>query len=240
VAVRLSISALAEPLAAAETLRWTARPETAGKSDWLKQVRAAISYRPPEWATAKSSEPDRLHPLEVLRPLQTVLDAHTNSVLISDGGEFGQWAQGYLSAPTRITNGVAGAIGAALPFALGARLARPGAPVITVMGDGTFGFHPAEIDTAVRCKLPFVCVVGNDARWNAEYQIQLRDYGRNRLYGCELLPTRYDRVATGFGGYGELVTSASEVGPAVQRAMQSGLPACLNVMIEGLAAPTYN
>jgi len=88
--------------------------------------------------------------------------------------------------------------------------------------------------------LPFVCVVGNDARWNAEYQIQLREYGRNRLYGCELLPTRYDRVATGFGGYGELVTSVSEVGPAVQRAMQSGLPACLNVMIEGLAAPTYN
>ena len=240
VAGRLSASALAEPLAAAETLRWTTRPEPAGKSDWFEQVRAAISYRPPEWATAKSSEPDRLHPLEVLRPLQTVLDAHTNSVLISDGGEFGQWAQGYLSAPTRIINGVAGAIGAALPFALGARLARPGAPVIAVMGDGTFGFHPAEIDTAVRCKLPFVCVVGNDARWNAEYQIQLRDYGRNRLYGCELLPTRYDCVATGFGGYGELVTSASEVGPAVQRAMQSGLPACVNVMIEGLAAPTYN
>ena len=56
------------------------------------------------------------------------------------------------------------------------------------MGDGTFGFHCAEIDTAVRYGLPFLAVVGNDARWNAEYQIQLRDYGRDRLIGCELLP----------------------------------------------------
>jgi acetolactate synthase-1/2/3 large subunit len=38
-------------------------------------------------------------------------------------------------------------------------------------------------------------IVGNDARWNAEYQIQLRSYGRERLVGCELLPTRYDQVA---------------------------------------------
>jgi hypothetical protein len=97
---------------------------------------------------------------------------------------------------------------------------------------------PATIlDTAVRYGLPFVCAVGNDARWNSEYQIQLRAYGSNRLNGCELLPTRYDRVATAFGGYGELVTSAKEVGPAAKRALKSGLPACINIMIEGHAAP---
>jgi acetolactate synthase-1/2/3 large subunit len=52
-----------------------------------------------------------------------------------------------------------------------------------------------------------------------------------------LLPARYDEVARGFGGYGELVTDASEMLPAARRAMRSGLPAVLNVMIEGLAAP---
>jgi acetolactate synthase-1/2/3 large subunit len=112
--------------------------------------------------------------------------------------------------------------------------------VIAVMGDGTFGFHPAEIDTAVRYGSPFVGILGNDARWNAEYQIQLRDYGPNRLNGCELLPTRYDRVAAAFGGHGELVTSADEVMPAVTRAMASGLPALINVAIEGLAAPSVD
>jgi acetolactate synthase-1/2/3 large subunit len=111
--------------------------------------------------------------------------------------------------------------------------------VIAIMGDGTFGFHPAEIDTAVRYRLPFVAIVGNDARWNAEYQIQLREYGPNRVGGCELLATRYDSVAQGFGGYGELVTRADEVVPAVRRAIASGLPACINVMLDGQAAPTF-
>jgi acetolactate synthase-1/2/3 large subunit len=158
-------------------------------------------------------------------------------VLVSDGGEIGQWAQACLAAPNRVINGVAGSIGAALPFALAARLAQPIAPVIAVMGDGTFGFHAAEIDTAVRYRLPFVAVVGNDARWNAEYQIQLRDYGRERLVGCELLPTRYEQVTAAFGGFGERVTEAQQVLPAAHRAIDSRLPACLNVMVEGLAAP---
>jgi acetolactate synthase-1/2/3 large subunit len=105
------------------------------------------------------------------------------------------------------------------------------------MGDGTFGFHPAEIDTAVRYGLPFLLVVGNDARWNAEYQIQLRSYGPERAVGCELLPTRYDQVCTAFGGHGETVTDAGELLAAARRALASGKPACLNVMIEGLPAP---
>ena len=58
----------------------------------------------------------------------------------------------------------------------------------------------SEIETAVRLSLPYVAVVGTDARWNAEYNLQVRDYGPNRTYGCELNPTRYDLVATALGG----------------------------------------
>ena len=196
---------------------------------WLKEVRDAIAYRPAEW--------DRLHTVQVLRALQPILDEHAESVFVCDGGEFGQWAQACLSAPHRVINGVAGSIGAALPFAVAARLAQPEAPVIAVMGDGTFGFHPAEIDTAVRYKLPFVAIVGNDARWNAEYQIQLRAYGSARAQGCELLPTRYDRVVAALGGHGEHVERGAELPAALARAAQSGLPACVNVAIERLPAP---
>jgi acetolactate synthase-1/2/3 large subunit len=173
----------------------------------------------------------------MLRPLQALLDSHPDAVFVCDGGEIGQWAQACLNAPHRVLNGVAGSIGSALPFALAARLAMPDAPVIAVLGDGTFGFHAAEFDTAVRCGAPFVAVVGNDARWNAEYQIQLKDYGAERLIGCELQPTRYDQVAAAFGGHGEWVVDAEGLMPAVQRALASGLPACLNVMIEGVPAP---
>lgn len=204
---------------------------------WLEQFNAAIAWRPPAWKQAAAQQVGRLHPVQMLSPLQAVLDSHPDAVLVCDGGEIGQWASACLDAPHRVINGVAGAIGSALPYALAARCATPGAPVVAVMGDGTVGFHIAEFDTAVRYGLDCIVVVGNDARWNAEYQIQLRDYGAARLIGCELQPTRYDAVAVAFGGFGEQVTDADVMAQAIARARDSGLPACLNVMIEGLPAP---
>jgi acetolactate synthase-1/2/3 large subunit len=234
---RLVASARAEPFAATDMLARRARATSA--NGWFGEVSAALAARPAGWDSVRSGQPGRLHPLEALRPLQAVIDRHPDSVLVMDGGEFSQWGQALLTAPNRVTNGVAGAIGAGLPFGVAARLAQPAAPVIVTMGDGTFGFHPAEIDTAVRARAPFVAIVGNDARWNAEYQIQLRDYGANRVGGCELLPTRYDNVAIAFGGYGEHVTRADEIAPAVERAMASGLPAVINVALDGQPAPSF-
>ena len=232
---RLQITAVADAFAALSALTLAASTRATGA--WLADVRAAIAYRPAAWDTARSSAPGKLHPVQMLKPLQTLLDSHPDAVLVCDGGEIGQWATACLRAPHRVINGVAGAIGAGLPYALAARCAEPDAPVVAVMGDGTVGFHIAEFDTALRYGLPFVSVVGNDARWNAEYQIQLRDFGAGRLLGCELRPMRYDAVVQAFGGHGELVTEPEAMGPAVQRAQASGLPACLNVMIEGLPAP---
>ena len=206
-------------------------------ADWLTEVQEAVAWRPASWSSAASSQPECLHPVQALSPLQALLNSHPRSVLISDGGEFGQWAQAVLHAPCRLINGVAGAIGAALPFAVAARLAEPEAPVVTVMGDGTFGFHLSEIDTAVRSTAPFIALVGNDARWNAEHQIQLREFGAARHIGCELLPARYDLATVGLGGHGEWVTAAAHLPAALARAQASGLPACVNVMIEGLPAP---
>ena len=239
VASRLIATAEADTPSAIQALIAASIAAAKGDSAWRDDVRAAIAYRPDAWHQATSSIADRLHPVQALRPLQALLDSHPDSVFISDGGEIGQWAQACLNAPHRVINGVAGAIGAALPFALGARVAVPAAPIIAVMGDGTFGFHTAEMDTAVRYGLPFLAVVGNDSRWNAEYQIQLRDYGRARLIGCELLPARYDQVTAAFGGHGEWVTSADALMPAAQCAIASGKPSCINVMIEGLPAPNF-
>jgi acetolactate synthase-1/2/3 large subunit len=204
---------------------------------WRDDVRTALHYRPPAWQQINSTN----HPVAVCREVQRLLD-RPDSVLVCDGGEFGQWAQACLVAPRRVINGPAGSIGAALPFAAAAQLANPQARVVAMLGDGTFGFHMSEIDTAVRYRLPYLAVVGNDATWNAEYQIQLRAYGAARAHGCELLPTRYGAVAAAMGAHGEDVATFDELENALARAAAAfagGKPACVNVMIDRVAAPKY-
>jgi acetolactate synthase I/II/III large subunit len=215
---------------------WTLRQWK--KSGWRDEVRAALAWRPAEWRSITSKSGGPVHPVELCRAVQKLLDA-PNAVLVSDGGEFGQWAQACLSAPHRVINGPAGAIGSALPFAAAAKLARPASNVVAMLGDGTFGFHMSEIDTALRHDLPYVAVIGNDATWNAEYQIQVRAYGEARAKGCELLPTRYGAVAAAMGAHGEDVSSLDALGAALDRAVRAGKPACVNVTIERLPAPRY-
>jgi acetolactate synthase-1/2/3 large subunit len=232
---RVALSAVADPLAAAEGLLARARPS--GSREWVRDVESAVSFRPAEWNTLTSRVGEPPHPVEVGRAVQHILDHARDPVLVADGGEFGQWAQACVNAPTRLINGPAGSIGSAIPFALAARIARPDATVVAMLGDGTFGFHLAEFDTAARARLPFLVVIGNDACWNAEYQIQLKTYGRERAHGCELLPARYDQAAAALGGHGEHVTGAADLPAALERALASRRPACVNVMIERLPAP---
>ncbi|HRD77654.1 MAG TPA: thiamine pyrophosphate-binding protein [Hyphomicrobiaceae bacterium] len=233
---RLVLSTIAYGLAAADALISRAKPSPK-HAIWAGEVKRLVAHRPPAWATTRSKTPGRVHPLEVFRALAPVLERDADAVLVGDGGEFSQWAQGALPVGRRMINSVAGAIGPGIPSAIAARTVERAAPVISIVGDGTFGFHMAEFDTAVRHRLPFVCIVGNDARWNAEYQIQLRDYGPNRAIGCDLLPTRYDQVVTALGGYGEMIDDAAKIPAAIERAIASGKPACLNVMTESIAAP---
>ncbi len=231
---RLIHNAIADSMPAARTL--TERGRSVGNAEWCTAVHAAIEHRPDAWKEITGEE-GALHALDFCRGVQSFLASHPSHVLIMDGGEIGQWSQANLDNERRITNGVAGSIGAATPFALAARVAEQNDPVLTIMGDGTFGFHMAEFDTAVRNDIPFVAVVGNDACWNAEHQIQIRDYGENRAHACELLPARYDQVVEAMGGYGEHVTRAEDVAGAIERAYASGKPACVNVMIQSVAAP---
>jgi acetolactate synthase I/II/III large subunit len=240
---RVVCQAAADAASAVAALTEAARVRTsgdsrAGSAAWCDHVHGSIAYRPPSWGHAQNHKDAPVHPAELCRQVNDVLARYADAVFVSDGGEIGQWAQAIISAPDRLINGPAGAIGASIPFAIAAKAARAEATVVAVLGDGSFGFHMAEFDTAVRCDLPFIAVVGNDARWNAEYQIQLRDYGANRAQGCMLAPaTRYDLVATALGGHGEFVTCAADLPAALDRAFASGRPACVNVLIESVAAP---
>ena len=238
---RVVLNAVADVAAAMQALLGNAINHQTKPNSWMHAVTDAIAYRPAAWKTAASAQAATVHALEIGRAVQKILDDADDPILVVDGGEFGQWAQACMSAATRIINGPAGSIGSAIPFAMAARVARPHATVVAVLGDGTFGFHMAEFDTALRHQLPFAAVVGNDSCWNAEYQIQLRTYGKDRTAGCELLPgVAYEKAVIALGGHGERVTRAAELAPALARAVKSKLPACVNVMIERMPAPTVS
>ena len=225
----------ADAIIAAASAMTAARPGPSGHS-WRAEVAAAIAER-----TVAAETGARFHPRDLCEAVQRVLDAAAEPVLVCDGGEFGQWAQALCTAPTRVINGLSGAIGGGLCHALAAKLARPQATVIAMMGDGTAGFHFTELDTAVREGTAFVSVIGNDFRWNAEHQIQIRDYGPDRLIGCELASSaRYDLAAAGFGCHGEHVTDPADLDAALARALASGRPACVNVEIDSVAAPVFS
>ena len=80
--------------------------------------------------------------------------------------------------------------------------------------------------------LPVIGIVGNDAAWGQMMRPQGALMGWDRLDGTLLSRTRYDKVVEALGGYGELVERPEELRPALERAAQSGLPACVNVMIK--------
>lgn len=233
---RIILSEQAGARGLAESLCTLAAGLSTQRQAWLHECASAIAERGKD--SGEDNGTKLIHPVTLCRAVQRVLDLADDAVLVSDGGEFGQWAQAYTSAPSRIINGISGAIGGGICYAIGAKVSRPDATVIALMGDGTAGFHFSEFETAVRNNTPFIAVIGHDSRWNAEVQLQIREYGSDRQIGCELDDTRYDLAVQGLGGYGEYVTDPLELDAALQRAIDSGLPACINVRIEGLPAPS--
>ncbi|MBN9564175.1 MAG: thiamine pyrophosphate-binding protein [Alphaproteobacteria bacterium] len=234
----VAFGCVADTRPAGEALIGRASGRTVSSASWLEEARGRMNDRPEAWSALASKTPRKLHPIEVCRALKPYVERDPDTILICDGGEYAQWGQSLIRSPRRLINGVGGSIGASLPFALAARKLDAKAPVFVMLGDGTFGFHMAEFETAVRCNLPLVAVVGTDARWNAEHNIQLREYGEARAHGCELTPARYDLVVAALGGHGELVESPADLPGAIERSIASGKPACINVMIESIAAPT--
>ena len=204
-------------------------------AEWLERVKLACARR-----VEKSESENAIHPNALCAAVQASLDATDNPVLVCDGGEFGQWAQAGITAPRRIINGVSGAIGGGLCYAMAARAADPAANVFALMGDGTAGFHLSEFETAVREDLPFVAIIGNDRRWNAEHQIQLREFGDDRTHGCSLSDARYDEAMIALGGFGMRITDLTDLPAAIEAAIASGKPACLDVMIDGVPAPVVD
>ncbi len=185
-----------------------------------------------EWA---QSDQTPIHHYRLAKELSQTANANGDPVFVADGGNWVAMAAKVieLKRPGRwLDPGPLGCLGVGAPFALASKLLHPDRPVWVVQGDGSFGFNGMDFETAVRFKLPMVCVVGNDAAWGQIRIPQVGMFGEDKSPATLLAPTRYDRVVEAFGGHGEHVTEPSQIRPALERALASGKVACVNVMLD--------
>ncbi|WP_055479376.1 acetolactate synthase [Sphaerimonospora mesophila] len=175
------------------------------------------------------SDADPIHPMRIYGELNRLLD--DDAVVIGDGGDFVSYAGKYVE-PRKPGNwldpGPYGCLGTGLGYSIAARLARPSSQVVLLLGDGAAGFSLMDVDTLVRHRLPVVMICGNNGMWGLEKHPMQLLYGYD--VAAELQPQcRYDQVVTALGGGGELVTSPDEIGPALRRAFDSGVPYLVNI-----------
>lgn len=211
---------------------WQGQPTHGGYSDWVAELRRTADAATAKDADVLRSEADPIHPARIYGELNRQLSDDT--VVIGDGGDFVSYA-GKFVEPRRpgcwLDPGPYGCLGTGLGYAIAARIARPQAPVVLLLGDGAAGFSLMDVDTLVRHNLPVVMIVGNNGIWGLEKHPMRFLYGYD--VAAELAPqTRYDEVVRALGGAGEMVTAPGEIGPAITRALESGVPYLVNVITD--------
>ena len=173
------------------------------------------------------------HAVDIVDAIRQTLPA--DGVLAIDGGSIGQWAHQLLCDrryPSHwLTCGRSGVVGYGLAGAMAARLAHPDRAVVLLSGDGAFTFTVAEIECAVRQKLPFVAIVADDRCWGITHAGHLRQFGHG--IGTQLGEIRFDDLARSMGARGERIESAARVGPAIREGIKSGQVTVLHVPIVG-------
>lgn len=201
-------------------------------SDWLDALRAENRDRVAKLAArmtdAENGADGRMHPYRVLAAVNEFLGP--DAVAVADGGDILSFSRVGLDSRARYLDcGALGCLGVGVPFATAAALNRPGAPVIAVIGDGSFGFTAMEVDTAVRHDADAVFVVVNNESWNIERHDMLQRYDGNTV-GVDLPGCRYDTLAQSLGAYAERVTAAADLPAALRRGLANA-PAVLDVLV---------
>lgn len=200
---------------------------------WLAEVQAQEEKKRVQQAAWEALEDVPVNHFRFGAEINKLIDE--NTIIVGDGGDI-------VSAAAKVLNvtvpgqwldpGPLGCLGVGAPFAVAAQHLYPEKRVLIVNGDGSFGLNGFEFDTAVRFNLPIVSIVGNDAGWGQIRGPQVNMVGEDRAIATKLSPTRYDKIVEAMGGYGELVESPADIGPALSRAFASGKPACINVLLD--------
>jgi len=196
------------------------------------------------WDKALADMTVPMHPAHIASVCARVFPA--DGVLVADGGNATIWAMFHHRAdvPNRIVSTFKfGMLGAGMAQAIGAALALPGRAVCCITGDGAFGFHPQEVETAVRCKAQVIYIVLADKQWGMvkmNQQFMLRPFKTmlfkhldpDETIKADLGEIAFDKLGEAMGAYGERVSDPKDLEPALRRALASGRAAVLHVDVD--------
>jgi len=194
-------------------------------ADWRGKLHdGEMSKRSAAGANRPADDGD-IHPVRMLEAVRDF--ANRDAILCVDGQEtlnFGRQTMPTFAPGHRLNSGPFGTMGVGLPFGVGAKVACPDKQVIVVHGDGSMGMNAMEMDTAIRHKIPLLIVISLNGGWTGD--------PKREKPGRDLGYMRYDKMCEALGGYGEYITKAEDIGPALARAQKKvdeGMVALVNV-----------
>jgi|TARA_Y100000294_G_scaffold157292_1_gene158769 thiamine pyrophosphate-dependent acetolactate synthase large subunit-like protein len=212
--------------------------DRAEEGPWLSSLREKAE------SNGKSLEPllnSDAKPIRTYRMMNEIQNVFPRDTIYTVDGQItlatGRQVLPSYTPASRLNAGTNGCIGVGIPFAVGAKIARPDVPVVSVNGDCAFGFNGMEMETAVRHNAPIVFIVNNNGGivgGTMEAKMGLPEGYEERVarYTPDI---RYDKIVEAFGGHAESVTDPDELRPALERAYQAtleGKVACVNVVTE--------
>ena len=207
-------------------------PLRSANGGWAGELRQAAVKNESLIAEAMASDEQ---PINHYRLLRDIRDSVTRETAVSVDGELTMGvARAVMPAynPRLMMNsGTTGCMGTGLPYAMGAKLARPDQPAVAILGDYAFGAAAMEVETAIRCNIPAVFVVSNNAGI-AGHSIQDRLFGPDAPPIAALLPVDYHQMAEMVGGFARKVTDPAEIGPSIKEAIAANTLAVINVMTD--------
>ena len=208
---------------------------------WIKEISALRGEWYAKYKADLESDAVPIHPARLCHELtQHVPD---DGIVVVDTGHAGMWMGGMydLRKPTQSYLRSAGHLGWAFPAGIGAKAACPDRPVVVFTGDAGFWYHIAEVETAVRWKINSVTIVNNNGGGNQSKRGFDRAYGGEPTAKSRELWTynamNFARLAEDMGALGIRVERASDIAPALARALAADRPAVIDVVsdIEALA-----
>jgi acetolactate synthase-1/2/3 large subunit len=189
-----------------------------------------------EWRAQLSPVSSALHPVQAVDAVVKAMPPETTYVTSHGNVDF--WADARLKIKRPdlyLRAGQAGALGAEIPYGVGARFANPDRPVVVFVGDGGVGYHVTELETATRYNRPVIVVVLDDEKWAAIALPQRQSYGGE--FEMDLPRRDWAKVAEGLGGFGAAARTPEEIEKAIKAALASGKPSIVQIPVASVLSP---